>query len=65
MTIITGAFILHRAVKISVIDDIFAALFFERIRVPDYAHGTPETAIQDITESLEQAKSSFRIVKPN
>lgn len=44
----------------------FAALFFERIRVPDYAHGTPETAIQDITESLEQAKKQLsRIVKPN
>lgn len=52
-------FYIAPAVKISVIDDIFAALFFERIRVPDYAHGTPETAIQDITESLEQAKKQL------
>ncbi len=42
--------------KISVIDDIFASLFFEEIRVPNYAHGTPDIALMNIRESLEQTK---------
>lgn len=45
--------------KISVIDDIFASLFFEEIRVPDYAHGTPDIALMNIRESLEQTKGKL------
>ncbi len=38
--------------KIGVIDDIFSSLYFERMRVPNYAHGTPEIAIRNITAIL-------------
>lgn len=46
-------------IKISVIDDIFAALFFERIWVPDYAHGTPDIAIADIRKSLQETQEKL------
>lgn len=38
--------------KIAVIDDIFSSLYFERMRVPDYAHGTPEVATGNINAVL-------------
>ena len=34
------------------IDGLFHSLYFERIRVPDYAHGTPQEAIAFIEEDL-------------
>lgn len=52
-------FYIAPAVKISVIDDIFAALFFERIWVPDYAHGTPDIAIADIQKALEETRAKL------
>lgn len=39
--------------KIEVIDDIFSSLYFERMHVPDYAHGTPELAENNINALLE------------
>lgn len=36
------------ATSIKVVDDIFYSLHFERMRIPDYAHGTPEVAISNI-----------------
>ncbi len=39
--------------KIAVIDDVFKSLYFERMRVPDYAHGTPEKAMDHISAELE------------
>ncbi|MDL2253639.1 hypothetical protein LJC49_06130 [Ruminococcaceae bacterium OttesenSCG-928-I18] len=32
------------------IDDIFRSLYFERVRVPDFVHGTPEEALQTIRD---------------
>ena len=46
--------------KISVIDDIFASLFYERIWVPDYAHGTPDSAIEEILHTLEESEKQYR-----
>lgn len=40
------------ATKIAVIDDIFTSLYFERMRVPDYAHGTPDAATANINAVL-------------
>ncbi|MBC8570148.1 V-type ATP synthase subunit I [Zongyangia hominis] len=41
------------------IDGIFNALFFERMWIPDYAHGTPEKAIESI--QAEMAEKSERL----
>lgn len=35
------------------IDNIFASLFFERVRVPDYVHGTPQLAIDSLQKQYE------------
>ncbi|MEG2597076.1 MAG: V-type ATPase 116kDa subunit family protein, partial [Oscillospiraceae bacterium] len=42
------------ATKIAAIDEIFKSLYFERLRVPDYAHNKPEVAIKTISEMLEK-----------
>lgn len=34
------------------IDGLFGALYFERIRIPDYAHGTPSQSIEFIEKDL-------------
>ncbi len=36
------------------IDGLFQSLYFERIRVPDYAHGTPQEAIDFIEKDLQR-----------
>lgn len=58
------------ATKITVIDDIFSSLYFERLRVPDYAHGTPEIAKNNIDiilkkekEELEQINKEINLIK--
>lgn len=38
------------------IDDIFSSLYFERIWIPEYVHGTPEFAKKNISRNLENAK---------
>lgn len=38
------------------VDDIFAALFFERVRVPDYVHGTPSMAIDRLSAEYTSEK---------
>ncbi|MGD9910575.1 MAG: V-type ATP synthase subunit I [Candidatus Izemoplasmatales bacterium] len=53
------------------VDNIFSSLFFERIHIPDFVHGTPEDAevklIQEIeltTSHLEKVKQSlFEVLK--
>jgi len=53
------------------VDNIFSSLFFERIHIPDFVHGTPEDAevklVQEIevtTSHLEKVKQSlFEILK--
>lgn len=34
------------------IDGLFSSLYFERIRIPDYAHGTPEEALDFIQKDM-------------
>lgn len=45
--------------KVAVIDDVFTSLYFERLRVPDYAHGTPEVALKAITDLLEKEEKEL------
>jgi V/A-type H+-transporting ATPase subunit I len=41
------------------VDDIFAALYFERVWVPDTVHGTPETAIAGIENTLRRTEADI------
>ena len=43
----------------AVVDNIFASLFFERIFIPDYAHGTPRIAIADIQEGMDRERAQI------
>lgn len=36
------------------VDGLFTSLFFERIRIPDYAHGTPAESIEFIKKDLKR-----------
>lgn len=45
--------------KIAVIDDIFSSLYFERVRIPDYAHGTPEKAIAHINALIAEERTAL------
>ncbi len=45
------------------IDEIFRSLFFQRIRIPDYAHQTPDIAIVNITKMLEDYKAELKAVE--
>jgi len=47
---------------IAMIDDIFSSLYFERMRVPDYAHGTPEIASANIHSVLDYEKRDLERV---
>ena len=38
------------------IDNIFSSLYFERIHIPEFVHGTPELAIKEIQEESDAAK---------
>ena len=42
------------------IDEIFRTLFFQRIRIPDYAHQTPDVAIVNIGKMLEDYKRELK-----
>ena len=39
------------------IDNIFSSLYFERIHIPNFVHGTPELAIAEIQEETDAAKA--------
>lgn len=45
--------------KIVVIDDVFTSLYFERMRVPAYAHGTPEIATNNINTLLASERKEL------
>lgn len=45
------------------IDEIFRSLFFQRIRIPDYAHQTPDIAIVNITKMLEDYHIELKAVE--
>lgn len=38
------------------VDNIFSSLYFDRIRIPDFVHGTPELAIRSIEEEMRADK---------
>lgn len=41
------------------VDNIFSSLFFERVRVPDYVHGTPQLAIDTLEKQYEAEKEKL------
>ena len=45
------------------IDEIFRSLFFQRIRIPDYAHQTPDIAIVNITKMLSDYRAELKAVE--
>lgn len=45
------------------IDDIFAGLFFERVRIPDYIHGIPQKALGQLQALYEQEQQQLEDVK--
>lgn len=48
---------------VSEVDDIFSALFFERVRIPDYIHGTPQNAIGKLEEQYQAEQRELESVK--
>ena len=38
------------------VDNIFSSLYFERIHIPAFVHGSPELAIGEIQEEADVAK---------
>lgn len=44
------------------IDDLFSSLYFERVRIPDFVHGTPEKAFAKIEEELKTNRDKLKIV---
>ena len=47
------------ASSIAEIDEIFTSLYFERMRVPDYAHGTPDVALSNINTLLAEERRTL------
>lgn len=45
------------------IDDIFSSLYFERMRVPQFVHGTPEEALSRLREELARNKQELAVVE--
>ncbi|MCK5731400.1 MAG: V-type ATP synthase subunit I, partial [Tenericutes bacterium] len=45
------------------IDNIFSSLFFERIRIPDFVHGTPESAQTSLSMEIQVAESSLKEIQ--
>ena len=45
------------------VDDIFSALFFERVRIPDYVHGTPQLAIDLLETQYKDETQKFDTVQ--
>ena len=42
------------------VDNIFASLYFERSHIPDFVHGTPEKAKENLQEEMESMKKSIQ-----
>ncbi|MEG2429759.1 MAG: hypothetical protein RSA99_05185, partial [Oscillospiraceae bacterium] len=45
------------------IDDMFSSLYFERVRIPDYAHGTPELATSNINMILNEENEKLKEIE--
>ncbi|MDY0210180.1 MAG: V-type ATPase 116kDa subunit family protein [Acholeplasma sp.] len=41
------------------VDNIFSSLFFERSFIPEFVHGTPKEAIEDIKNTINDAKTKI------
>jgi len=41
------------------VDNIFSSLFFERIHIPDFVHGVPETAESQLLKEVEVTKNEM------
>lgn len=55
----TGIYITTNANEREV-DNIFASLFFERTHIPDFVHGTPERAKENLQEEINSLKKSLQ-----
>ncbi|MBR0575346.1 V-type ATP synthase subunit I [Proteiniclasticum sp. BAD-10] len=40
------------------VDNVFTSLYFERIHIPDFVHGTPEKAKENLQEEIDSLKAS-------
>ncbi len=45
------------------VDNIFSSLFFERIHIPDFVHGTPEDAEKKLIQEIETASTHLEKTK--
>jgi V/A-type H+-transporting ATPase subunit I len=45
------------------IDNIFSSLFFERIHIPDFVHGTPISAQETLTMELDVAQKTLENIR--
>lgn len=45
------------------VDDIFSSLYFERMRVPDFVHGTPEEALEKISSQIKDNETELALVE--
>ena len=45
------------------VDNIFSSLYFERIHIPAFVHGSPELAIGEIQEEADVAKEQSEKLK--
>lgn len=44
------------------VDNIFSSLYFERIRIPEFVHGTPEDALKVLEEEQSTAKNYIKVL---
>jgi len=47
------------------VDNIFSSLFFERIHIPDFVHGTPEKAGDQLAKEIEVTNSEMEKLQQN
>ncbi len=47
------------------IDDIFASLYFERLRIPEFVHGSPETALERLDTRVQRNAQELRLTEQN
>ncbi len=47
------------------IDNIFSSLFFERIFIPDFIHGTPKDANESLTREIDATKIKLKSIREN
>ena len=42
------------------VDNVFSSLYFERIHIPDFVHGTPEEAEENLKQEIESLKKDLK-----